>query len=138
MKIFKLQATTQKSYYGKAIVIEDNQGNKILQSYATQVAKIDKNGNLQKLWNGYSQTTMHHIIDFCKLYNVNFAGTKKAWEQLDNTATTQERYKIEFSNGFVNWTPNTIFDNYEDAEEYADKIAQECNYTIGYAINRII
>lgn len=134
MKKFKLQATTQKSYYGKAIVIEDNQGNKTLQSYATQVARIDKNGNLQKLWNGYSRTTMNHIIDFCKLYNVDFAGTKKAWEQLDNTATTQERYKIEFSNGFVNWTPNTTFDTYEDADEYADKIAQKSNYRIYYNI----
>lgn len=134
MNKFELQATRQKSYYGKAFVIEDNQGNKILQSYATQVAKIDKNGNLQKLWNGYSHTTMEHIKDFCKLYNVEFAGTKKAWEQLDNTATTQERYKIEFSNGFVNWQPNTTFDTYEDAEEYADKIAQERNYRIYYTI----
>lgn len=45
-KTFYLKATTQMSYYGKAIVTENENGDKILTSYTTQVAKIDKNWKL--------------------------------------------------------------------------------------------
>lgn len=62
----KLKATTQKSYYGKAIVIEDKFGNKRLKSYKTIVAEITKKGKFKRLWEGYSQTTMNHINEFRK------------------------------------------------------------------------
>lgn len=60
----ELKATTQKSYYGKAIVIEDKFGNKRLKSYKTIVAEITKKGKFKRLWEGYSQTTMNHINEF--------------------------------------------------------------------------
>lgn len=45
----ELKATTQKSYYGKAIVIEDKFGNKRLKSYKTIVAEITKKREIQKV-----------------------------------------------------------------------------------------
>ena len=62
----ELKATTQKSYYGKAIVIEDKFGNKRLKSYKTIVAEITRKGKFKRLWEGYSQTTMNHINEFRK------------------------------------------------------------------------
>lgn len=67
-KFFELSAagTSQKSFYGKATVIEN--GNEILlKSYNTIVCKI-VDGNFVKLWDGYSNTTARHINAFRKLY----------------------------------------------------------------------
>lgn len=75
-KSFNLPATTQKDYYGKAVVIEDG-GNRLLKSYSTIVASIDKDGNFHRHWYGYSRTTMNHIRDFCRLFNIECGGA--AW-----------------------------------------------------------
>lgn len=70
MKTEKLEATTQKSYYGKAkINILDN-GTKELISYKTKVAIITKGGRFIRLWEGYSLTTMNHINDFRRKYGL--------------------------------------------------------------------
>lgn len=54
---------SQKSYYGKAIVIETSKG-KFLQSYETIVCGIDNNGQFKRFWNNYSATTAKHIDSF--------------------------------------------------------------------------
>lgn len=77
MKTFGLKATTQKSYYRKAFVLQDASGNVFLQSYDTIVCGI-VNGEFVRYWNNHSVTTMNHINDFCKLYNVPTMN-KKAW-----------------------------------------------------------
>ena len=77
MKAFELKATTQKSYYRKAFVLQDASGNVFLQSYDTIVCGI-VNGEFVRYWGVYSVTTMNHINDFCKLYNVPTMN-KKAW-----------------------------------------------------------
>ena len=72
MKIYELKPSNtqnQKSFYGKALIIETDNGEKILQSYTTQVAKIDINGNFVQLWDGRSNTTTRHIKAFRQLYN---------------------------------------------------------------------
>lgn len=75
MKIFGLTPTNgRKSFYGKAKAIETDDGNKILLSYNTQVLKIDKSGELLKLWNGKSNTTTAHIKAFFEFYGVDFRG----------------------------------------------------------------
>ena len=75
MKIFELIPTNgRKSFYGKAKAIETDDGEKILLSYNTQVLKIDKNGELLKLWNGKSNTTTAHVKAFCDFYGVDFRG----------------------------------------------------------------
>lgn len=60
MKYELIPTNGRKSFYGKAIVNENN-GEKVLTSYETEVAKIDNKGRFIKLWNDYSVTTMNHI-----------------------------------------------------------------------------
>ena len=59
---------SKKSFYGKAKVIECENG-RYLQSYSTIVCFLSYGGTFKKLWDGYSQTTMHHINSF-----MNFVG----------------------------------------------------------------
>lgn len=70
-----------KSFYGKVSVIIRPNGDRILRSYTTHVAKIDSNGSFHKLWNGYSATSMRHINAFCDTYGIN-GGGKKWWDSL--------------------------------------------------------
>lgn len=70
----------RKSYYGKA-VIADGDGVKILYSYNTPVAKINRRGEFIRLWDGYSATTMRHINSFIDLFGIS-GGGKKWWDAL--------------------------------------------------------
>ena len=70
---------SHKSFYGKAKVIENN-GVITLRSYNTDVCRI-VNGKFEKLWNGYSATTMRHINAFVDAYCIN-GGGKKWWDNL--------------------------------------------------------
>lgn len=66
-----------KSFYGKAVVIEKDNGEKVLQSYNTEVCKITSGGEFVRMWSGYSSTTMRHINSFLEL--VGISGGGKAW-----------------------------------------------------------
>lgn len=81
VKVYELGATSQKSYYGKAKIIEDENGKIFLQSYNTPVCYINTNGEIVKLWDGYSATTMKHINDFLGLFRKP-GGGKKWWDSL--------------------------------------------------------
>lgn len=82
MKVFELKPiNNRKSFYGKAAVIEKDNGDIELRSYNTIVARIS-NGRFERLWNGYSQTTMNHINAFIDLYGI-FGGGKAWWESLE-------------------------------------------------------
>lgn len=63
---------TQKSFYGKAVVMVDNAGNETLYSYNTPIIKRLVNGSLIKLWGGWSATTGEHIKAFCGLNKAGF------------------------------------------------------------------
>ena len=80
MKILELKATSQKSFYRKAFVLEDGEGNLYLQSYDTIVCGII-NGTFKKFWGGYSKTTQTHINDFRSAHNLSTL-CKKEWESL--------------------------------------------------------
>lgn len=69
MNIYELTARfdSRKSFYGKAHVIELEDGTKQLQSYSTIVGEI-KNGKYHQLWDGKSQTTTRHIKEFIKQF----------------------------------------------------------------------
>lgn len=78
MKIYELSpADYRKSFYGKARVIEKDNGEKVLQSYCTDVCKVTSDGRFVRLWSGYSATTMRHVNSFLSL--VGIAGGGKAW-----------------------------------------------------------
>jgi hypothetical protein len=77
MTMYKLNPTNnQKSFYGKAIVIKKDNGDIELKSYNTIVARIH-NGQFQRLWSGYSATTMKHINAFLDVFGIDGGG--KAW-----------------------------------------------------------
>lgn len=69
MNIYELTARfdRRKSFYGKALVIELDNGTKQLQSYNTIVGEIRNNIYFQ-LWDGKSQTTTRHINEFKKQF----------------------------------------------------------------------
>lgn len=57
----------QKSFYKKAQIVEDPNGNKTLYSYGTRIMEKTADGELKKYWNGWSMTTGKHIKAFCGL-----------------------------------------------------------------------
>lgn len=80
MKMFDLPVMRgcEKSFYGKAKVIEQDNGEKVLQSYNTWVCKITSCGEFVRMWNGYSVTTMRHVNSFLSFYGIN-GGGKNWW-----------------------------------------------------------
>lgn len=57
----------RKSFYGKAVVIVEDNGIETLYSYNTPIIKRTNAGELVKLWDGWSATTGRHIAAFCGL-----------------------------------------------------------------------
>lgn len=77
MTRFELKPTNnRKSFYGKAEVITRDNGDIELRSYNTIVARI-RNGSFQRLWDGYSATTMNHVNAFIDTFGISGGG--KAW-----------------------------------------------------------
>lgn len=68
MSKYELKPTDgRKSFYGKAVVIVEDNGTETLYSYGTPVIKRLVSGELVKLWSGWSATTGRHIQAFCRL-----------------------------------------------------------------------
>ena len=121
MKEFKLEATTQKSYYGKAGYTE-NGGVYTLRSYDTEVCEWDNiRREFVRLWGGYSRTTANHVNDFRRLFGLP-ALCKKEWDALPVKNDSGERYKVAYSNGFFSHTAGAVFDNYDTAAAFAGDI----------------
>lgn len=83
MRIYELTPTGNnrvKSFYGKAKVIEKD-GETVLQSYDTEVCKINASGEFVRMWSGYSVTTMRHINSFIDMFGIE-GGGKKWWDAL--------------------------------------------------------
>lgn len=62
----------RKSFYGKAIVEIDKDGNETLYSYNTPIIKRLVSGELVKLWEGWTATTGRHIKAFCGINKAGF------------------------------------------------------------------
>lgn len=78
MKIYDLPCLDRrKSFYGKARIKETENGEKVLQSYNTEVCKINANGQFVRMWGGYSATTMRHVNSFLSFFGIPGGG--KAW-----------------------------------------------------------
>lgn len=74
MKMYELTPTnSQKSFYGKAIVIIDDEGTETLISYDTPIIERTADGKLNRLWfSGWTATTGRHIKAFCGLNKKQF------------------------------------------------------------------
>lgn len=62
----------RKSFYGKAVVIVEDNGTETLYSYGTPIIKRLVSGELVKLWDGWTATTGRHIQAFCGLNKAAF------------------------------------------------------------------
>ena len=68
MKKYELIPTDgRKSFYGKAVVMVEDNGTETLYSYNTPIIKRLVSGELVKLWDGWTATTGRHIQAFCGL-----------------------------------------------------------------------
>lgn len=66
MKIYELHPIDGRaSFYGKARVIIDENNVETLVSYNTPIMRRLPDGKLEKLWDGWTQTTGRHIKEFC-------------------------------------------------------------------------
>lgn len=75
---------SRKSFYGKAHILESDDGNIYLRSYDTIVCYIDKDGCFHRTWGGYSATTQRHVNSFMYEYGISPQRRgKKAWEQME-------------------------------------------------------
>ena len=83
MKIFELPIMndSRKSFYGKAHIIENDNGDIELKIYDTVVCRI-RNGKFERLLDDYSATTMRHINAFIDFYGIS-GGGKKWWMSLE-------------------------------------------------------
>ena len=73
----------RKSFYGKAKIEFHDNGDMYLRSYNTIVAQITATGQFNRLWDGYSATTMRHVNAFVnQFYDAN-AGGKAWWDGLE-------------------------------------------------------
>lgn len=96
VKSCELKSTSQKSFYKKAYVLEDEKGNLFLQSYDTIVCGII-NGTFKKFWDGYSKTTLTHVNDFRNAHNLSTL-YKKEWESLSTDNDPVSYYDHENAN----------------------------------------
>lgn len=71
MRIYELtpMKDSRKNFYGKAKVIEHDNGTIQLQSYDTIVCEI-VGGVFRMLWDGKTQTTTRHIKEFKYQFNI--------------------------------------------------------------------
>lgn len=68
MRKYKLIPTDErKSFYGKAVVVVEDNGTETLYSYGTPIVKRLVSGELVKMWDGWTATTGRHIKAFCGL-----------------------------------------------------------------------
>ena len=70
----------RKSFYGKAKVLQMDNGTIALQSYNTIVGRIES-GEFVRTWSGYSATTMRHVNAFLAAFGLP-GGGKSWWESL--------------------------------------------------------
>lgn len=71
----------RKSFYGKALVLNDGKGGLYLKSYDTIVCGILPRVGFVRFWSGWSATTARHVNEFCR--QAYFPSLSKSeWEAL--------------------------------------------------------
>ena len=124
-----LNATLQKSYYGKAKIIEDDYV-MILKSYDTQVlAIIKENKKIVRLWNGWSRTTANHVNDFL-MQNGFKSLSKKEWLNLP-CEKSDPVYNVYMSTGFYTHKCPALLTETE-AEKEIERIYNNNNTVVAW------
>ena len=78
MRIYDLPCMDgRRSFYGKAQIIEQDNGETVLRSYQTEVCRVTSGGAFVRMWAGRSATTGRHINSFLDFLGIEGGG--KAW-----------------------------------------------------------
>ena len=88
---------SHKSFYGKAIVRENEDGSETLLSYGTEIITREADGTLVPLYNDWTVTTGRHVRAFCGLSKREYfklAGWEcpTNWSCYWDRLTNEERY----------------------------------------------
>ena len=77
------RATILNNSNNRALIIDDGT-TLFLQSYDTLILSVDTfTGEIKKLWDGYSVTTLKHVNEFLQGFGLSF--NKKSWQEFDGT-----------------------------------------------------
>lgn len=70
-------ADGRKSFYGKAFVEVEDNGDETLVSYGTRIITKKNDGEYVKHWSGWSYTTGRHIYAFCGMRKSEYVKVKE-------------------------------------------------------------
>lgn len=93
----KTKNTSQKSFYGKAVVTVYNPDFIVLTSYKTDVAAI-VDGEFVRLWEDWSATTAKHVNEF-RIQNGFKAVNKTDWLKLPVMSLNDADYIFQIVKG---------------------------------------
>lgn len=103
MRKYELTPTDgRKSFYGKAVVIVEDNGTETLYSYDTPIIKRLVSGELVKLWDGWTATTGRHIYAFCGLNKAGFLNLESPYiPPMAANMTPAQSYKAMISRRYA-------------------------------------
>jgi hypothetical protein len=114
---------TQKDFYDKALVIRENDGRLILQSYSSRVAEISADGKRLTIHDWHSKTTARHIKEFALQHGFG----NVAYGQTEATKALN-KYKIIWLNGEQDIIKGESFEEAFKSAGYDDNDFQQVDY----------
>ena len=112
----------RKSFYGKAVVDTLDDGSQVLYSYNTPIIKKYPNGELKRLYDGWSATTGNHIKAFCGLDKKGFLNLE--YEQFNESLNKGKKLK-ESKHSLKESVTDDYYDIVNSLAEYASEYLEE-------------
>ena len=112
----------RKSFYGKAVVDTLDDGSQVLYSYNTPIIKKYPNGELKRLYDGWSATTGNHIKAFCGLDKKGFLNLE--YEQFNESLNKGRKLK-ESKHSLKESVTDDYYDLVNSLAEYASEYLKE-------------
>lgn len=112
----------RKSFYGKAVVDTLDDGSQVLYSYNTPIIKKYPNGELKRLYDGWSATTGNHIKSFCGLDKKGFLNLE--YEQFNESLNKGKKLK-ESKHSLKESVTDDYYDLVDSLAEYASEYLKE-------------
>ena len=112
----------RKSFYGKAVVDTLDDGSQVLYSYNTPIIKKYPNGELKRLYDGWSATTGNHIKAFCGLDKKGFLNLE--YEQFNESLNKGRKLK-ESKHSLKESVTDDYLDLVDSLAEYASEYLKE-------------
>ena len=126
----------RKSFYGKAVVDTLDDGSQVLYSYNTPIIKKYPNGELKRLYDGWSATTGAHIKAFCGLDKKGFLNLE--YEQFNESLNKGKKLK-ESKHSLKESVTDDYYDIVNSLAEYASEyLEEEPNRDVYECINEVV